>query len=76
MDTTKKTIIIKRKRCPNGTRKNRNGQCEQVNLELLQQEKQNPLVIEKTDEVKGNAVKTIIIKRKKCPNFIWSKLFK
>ena len=62
MDTMKKTIIIKKQNCPNGTRKNKNGQCEQVNLELLREEKKKPLIIEKGDEVKGNAVKTLVIR--------------
>jgi hypothetical protein len=62
MDTTKNTIIIKRKICPNGTRKNKNGQCEQVNLELLREEKKKPLVIESGDDIKGKAVKTLIIR--------------
>ena len=62
MDTMKKPIIIKKQNCPNGTRKNKNGQCEQVNLELLREEKKKPLIIEKGDEVKGNAVKTLVIR--------------
>ena len=101
MDKTGNSIIIKKKKCPNGTRKNRAGICEPVKTtqvkttvetqnplviehddkekidlnplviqkteqEILAEKKDEPLAIEKED-VKVDAVKSIIIRKKKPP---------
>ena len=67
MDKTGNIVIIKRKKCPNGTRKNRAGDCEPVNRKMIAEEKQKPLVIEQ-DNKEQIDLNTIVIKKTRCPN--------